>query len=179
MAPRDIVLGKDELPQEGRFYLYYETPHRNSEVVSGWGAEEGARYLDASGRVDGWIKGYARGTTTTRVPEYLEINAVLYKAAGGGAHGDSVLGVCAEDYTLVDEPSLGDHASVCLWKEMQPSGKNYLTYELTTDYRNVRAQIWATGFEGSFDLEWLLGIGDLQIEKLSGFPLAEAVTYTP
>jgi hypothetical protein len=179
MAPRAIVLTKDELPQEGKFYLYDETPHRNSEVVSGWGVEEGARYLDESGRIDGWTKGYARGTTTTRVPEQLDINVILYKAAGGGAYADSVLGVCAEDWTLIDEPEIGDHASLCLWKEMQPRGKNYLIYELNLDLRNVRVQLWAYGFEDSFDLEWLLGVADLQIEKLSGLPVSESVTYAP
>jgi hypothetical protein len=173
------VLTKKEIPQEGRFYLYYETPHRNSEIISGWGADDGARYLDESGRVDGWIKGYARGTTTTRVPEYLEIAAILYKSASGGSYADSVLGVCPEDWMLVDEPDIGDHSSLCLRKEMQPSGKSYITYELNIDYRNVRAQFWATGFEASFDLEWLFAVANLQIEKLSGFPLAESVTYTP
>ena len=179
VTPRDIVLAKDELPPEGRFFLYDETPHRNSEVISGWGAEEGARYLDESSRVDGWTKGYARGTTTTRVPEYLDINAILYKAAGGGAYADSVLGVCNEDWTLIDEPEIGDHASLCLWKEMQPSGKNYLIHNLNIDYRNVRVQLWAYGLEGTFDLEWLLSVAHMQMEKLSGLPLSESVTYAP
>lgn len=178
-SPRDIVLKQDELPQEGRFFLYDETPHRNSEIISAFGAEEGARYLDGSGRIDGWIKGYARGTTTTRVPEYLEINAILYKTADGPSYADTVLGVCDEDNPLVDEPEIGDHASLCLGREMQPSGKNYLIYTLNIDYRNVRMQFWAYGFEGSFDLEWLFGVAEKQIEKLSGLPLSEIVTYVP
>jgi hypothetical protein len=80
---------------------------------------------------------------------------------------------------LIDEPEIGDHASLCLWKEMQPSGKNYLIHNLNIDYRNVRVQLWAYGLEDTFDLEWLFGVADLQIEKLNGLPLTEVVSYMP
>jgi len=178
-APRAVILTKQELPPEGKFYLYDETPHRNSEIIAGWGADQGARYLDESGRVDGWTIGYARGTTTTRVPETLEINAIVYKSVDGPRITEDVLGRCSEDWTPLEDPKIGDDSDLCIWREMQPSGKNFIGYELNVSIHNIRVQLWAFGFEDSFDLEWLLLVAQLQADKIRALPLSDSVTYAP
>ena len=48
LEPVYMQLQRDDLPKDGKYYLPNSTwtsPHLNSEVVSGWGVEEGKDYL--------------------------------------------------------------------------------------------------------------------------------------
>lgn len=179
-SPRSVILTRQELPPEGRFYLIDESPTRNSEMISGWGTNEGALYLDQSGRVDGWEVTYARGTATTRVPEFLWFNAVVYKTTDGPIVTERVLGRCSEDWIELESPSLDETTTVlCVWREMQPNGKNLVSYMLDLSHRNFKIQMWVRGYEDSFDLEWLLTVAQIQLDKLFLLPLTDGVTYTP
>lgn len=180
-APRSVILTRDELPPEGRFYLYDESPHRNSEIISGWGAERGAEYLDKTGRIDSWMIDYERGTTTTRVPEFLTINTVIYRDATGRVATEEILGRCDanQGFNEIEDPKIGDASFLCLQRETQPNGKDYLIYYLNVGFRNFGFQFQAFGYEDSFDLSWLLNVAELQIAKLGALPLTELVTYSP
>jgi len=186
--PHDLILSTDELPPDGRFYLVSESPGRNSEMISGWGADEGARYLEESGRIDGWSKDYLRGTRTVRVPDYLGLNVVIYSkpALGWWDAVSNELGDCStfkrytgKTATRLPDLDLKERSVMCVTPVMQSSGKNMLYYEIWAGYRNVDIQVWGYGIEGSFDADWLVNIARIQLQKIEGYPLSETVTYSP
>jgi len=185
LDPRRMVMPKHLLPAEGKFFLADETPNRNSEIISARGADEGARYLEETGRVDGWIVLYSRGTRTARVPEYVQAIAVLFETSDGPdflfEEGDSApCGDSSEGYSLVrDDLALGDRSALCVWKEMQPSGRNFVILRAQLAYRNVYVGIYAGGLEDTFDEDWVVALAEGQLEFLQTLELAEAVTYRP
>jgi len=83
---KELMLTKEDLPPEAKYYLPnsgWISPHHNSEIISGWGVEEGAKYLEETGRIDGWWVYYRRGTSTVRAPEQIYQNIIQYKTAEG------------------------------------------------------------------------------------------------
>jgi len=86
IGPEEFLLEKEDLPSEAKYYLpnfTWISPHRNSEVISGWGKEEGQKYLEETGRIDGWGVYYARGTSIVRAPEEIFHNIIQYRTAEG------------------------------------------------------------------------------------------------
>lgn len=84
-----FLIQASDLPKEAKYYLpdsSWISPHHNSEIISGWGREEGLDYLEKSGRVDGWLANYVRGTRTVRAPEQLYHNIIQYKSAEGAQY---------------------------------------------------------------------------------------------
>ena len=144
--PRSMILERTDLPEAGKFYLYTETPHRNSEVISGYGTEKGTKYLEASGRVDGWTIWYARGTRAARAPEFVGINVIVYLTPDGQSYTDIALGRCSENWVEISNPDPDAFAYVCEWRETQSSGIDYVVYEYVLSLRNLRAQVWGSGF---------------------------------
>ena len=186
--PRELILKADELPPEGRMYMDWESPGRNSEMISNWGADEGARYLEETGRIDGWASEFARGTRTARVPEYLNLNVIIYSKENLGWWDATAkaLGTCTsyermlgKKGTVLPDPDLGDKSVLCLTKVMQSSGKNMVYYEIWIGYRNIGIQVWGQGLEGSFDQDWLTNVASIQVDKIEGYPLSNSVSYQP
>jgi len=185
--PRKMVMPREILPAEGKYYLVHETPHRNSEILSTWGTDKGREYLEATGRVDGWVVVYVRGTATVRMPEYVHANAVLYRTAEGADRkdvldrdADNPCSDQGEDYVLVkDNLDLGTSSHLCLWKEMQSNGKYYVVYHVKFIYRNVGIQMWAEDYEDRFDMEWVIDLAERQFDHLLTLPLSSSVIFQP
>lgn len=178
-SPRSMLTKRTDLPADGKFYLYDESPHRNSEILSGWGVERGRNYLAASGRVDGWGITYVRGTRTAKAPEWVKYNVILYLTASGHAAGKQELGQCNGENGWNEIPAPEGIIYLCEWRKTQSNGKDYLKYEAKVEYRNVGVQIWVGGYEDEFDVEWLFDRVIFQLELLKSTPLSETVTYAP
>lgn len=182
--PQKMILERSELPSEGKFYLYNSTPHRNFEVISVRGRVAGTKYIDKTGRVDGWIIEYLRGTSLARVPDYVVLYPVLYKTASGSDYVMHESGHPCNytdniKYDPIKELAIGDESYICFYKEMQSSGVYYIEYWIPIVYRNVFFGIQAGGDIDTFDEEWVIDITEKQIEKLKSFPLSNKVTWTP
>jgi len=182
--PQDMFLALSELPLEGKYYLGSMTPNRNSEVIAFRGIEAGTKYIEETGRIDGWIVEFLRGTRLARVPEYVDLNPIIF------LHADGPTYLLAEDggpcnpqdgdyTTLQDDLSLGHESALCLWKKMQPGGQNYVEYFIPVRYRNVYFGVYGGGFEDTFDPEWVIALAQAQLEKIQQLPLADEVTFTP
>lgn len=177
--PRSMLPERTDLPADGKFYLTYESPGRNSEIISGWGVEQGRDYLAASGRVDGWAIEYTRGTRTAKVPEWIYYNVILYLTADGHAATEEELGRCDEEKGWNEIPAPDGTVYLCEWRKTQPNGNDYLRYEVKVEHRNVGVQIWVGGYEGEFVPEWLFDRAAEQLDVLISMPLSETVTYSP
>ena len=54
-----------------------------------------------------------------------------------------------------------------------------MQYEAKVKHRNVGVQIWVGGYEGEFELKWLLDRAAERLDVLASMPLSETVTYSP
>lgn len=184
--PYELLLKKDLLPKDGRYYLpasNWTSPHRNSEVVSGWGVEEGRVYLAETGRVDGWWVIYLRGTIKFLGPEEVYDNVVLYKDERGAALVMTKYSTCLNEengYThLESEFVVGDMTNVCRWQEMQPGGVNRVSYRIEFSHRNVYHALQAYGWEYEIDPSFLENVAISLLEQLEQAPLSNGVTFSP
>jgi hypothetical protein len=181
--PNDLILELSEMPVDGKFYLAYSTPHRNWEVINVRGIEDGTKYVEKTGRIDAWILEYDRGTISSRYPPYVVLNPVLYKSSLGSEyvmHENN--GPCVSDdgkMSKIEQLDIGDEAYLCLWKEMTSSGKYHYEYVVYFRYRNVFFGVYGGGYEDVFDKEKVIEIAELQMERLSSFPLQSEVTFSP
>jgi hypothetical protein len=178
-----FMLKVDDLPAESRFYLPnsgWISPHKNYEVISGWGEEKGREYLELSGRIDGWWVFYARGSTSVRAPQEIFHNIIQYKSREGAFitvrdfnritydRGE------AQKYSFIDEDlQLGDLSLAMISKERQPNGKNLVWLLIETCYRNYVSVVGGYGWEDEVTLEYMIGIQKLALEKLAAAPLVE------
>jgi len=177
--PKDLLLQKDELPKDAKYYLpgsAWISPHHNEEIISQKGREEGLEYLETTGRVDGWWVYYSRGTTAVRAPEVIFHNPIMYKSAEGAqitvleynhvAEGE----VEGYEYVERDIP-FGDLSVAAVHKEMQSNGKYMVTYVIDTAYRNYVSRVGGWGWEEDVTYEYVENIARIAIEKLQAAQL--------
>jgi hypothetical protein len=182
--PGSMLLALDDLPEDGQFNIFDMINYRNEYLIQTRSGEEWKKRIERQGRIDGWIVVFDRGTRDARVPESFSTRVILYKTILGPMYSlDERGGPCIHshyEYTLIDdELGIGDRSFLCLSIIEHPSGKDRLDYWIPIHYRNVLVDLHASGFEDSFDADWVKNIASLQIEKISSLPLSEVVTFQP
>jgi hypothetical protein len=178
IGPEEFLLDKEDLPSEAKYYVpnaAWKSPHRNSEIISGWGKEKGQEYLEKTGRIDGWVIYFARGTSTVRAPEQLNHNIIQYETAEGAQLAmemDSPY--LTVEYEVIDDNyELGERTIISKYREMQPSGEYTIIYLVETTYRNYQSRVAGWGWEKEYDLEYVIQIAEIALEKLKEAPLVE------
>lgn len=188
--PYTFLLKAEDLPKDAYYYLpnsNWISPHRNYEVVSGWGVDEGRAYLEATGRVDGWWVYYERGTNTVIAPEQIGDNPVLFSTTEGAQILITQFGACVNtdrnrDINFIPvqtDLKIGDLTNICINREMQSSGENKVTMVIEFSYRNVTHNLTGWGWEKEVDLDYLAAIAKTLLEKLEAMPLSDSVTFEP
>jgi hypothetical protein len=184
--PKKFLLDLKDLPPEAKYYLpnsEWISPHRNSEIISGWGVEEGRTYLERTGRIDGWWVIYKRGTLTVTAPEEIYDNVVLYHTIEGAELIISEFSNCVDrdsGYVLVEsDVQIGDFTNVCTYKEMQSSGEYRIWYRIEFTYRNYYHAVAGWGWESEVKAEFVEKIARTLLAKLEAAPLSDKVTFTP
>lgn len=184
--PRELLLTKEDLPSDAEYYLPNSTwisPHRNSEIISGWGVTEGQAYLAETGRVDGWVASYARGTKTVIAPEEMYDNVVLYKYQEGALLVINEYSFCMDPETgftpLDSDVQIGDVMRVCIDKEMQSNGRNRVWLRVEFVYRNVYHAVVGWGWEEEVTADYVLDVASELLSKLEGQTLSDQVTFEP
>lgn len=184
--PRILLIDKDDLPSDARYYLpasNWISPHRNSEIVTSWGAEKGKEYLSKTGRIDGWWAAYKRGSSTVIAPEEIYDNAVLYETSKGARLTIEEYSNCLDPetgYTEIEtDIVIGDTTIACINREMQSNGKNRVWLRVEFVYRNVFHGIIGWGWESEVSLDYVMGVASAALSKLESQPLSDEVTYQP
>ena len=184
--PYDFLLKAEDLPKDAHYYLPHSSwisPHRNYEVVGGWGVDEGREYLAATGRIDGWWVYYQRGTRTVIAPEQIYDNPVLFKTTAGAQLLLTQYSNCVdpdEDFVPVQtELKIGDMTNVCMIREMQSSGEYKIDLLIEFSYRNVTHTVAGWGWEKEVELDYLADIARTLLTKLETMLLSDNVTFEP
>ena len=180
LGPEVFYLQKDDLPQDAKYFLpnsTWSSPHRNAEVISGWGRDEGLDYLEKTGRIDGWVIYFARGTMTVRAPEQIFHNIVQYNTGNGPQLSLDIVTPGHDPRWVVidDDYDLGDRTMISKLREMQPSGEYKVHYLVETAYRNYQSRVGAWGWEKEFDLEYVINLAEIALNKLMEAPLVDAI----
>jgi len=178
IGPEEFLLEKEDLPSEAKYYIpnsAWKSPHRNSEIISGWGTEKGQEYLEKTGRIDGWVIYFARGTSTVRAPEQVYHNIIQYETAEGAQLAMNMESpyVTVEFDIVNDSYDLGDITIISKYREMQPSGEYRIQYLVETTYRNYQSRVGGWGWEKEFDLDYVIQIAEIALAKLETAPLVE------
>lgn len=184
--PQNFMLKANDLPKEAKYYLpnsSWISPHRNSEIVSGWGVDKGREYLEKTGRVDGWVVTYKRGSNTVIAPEEIYDNPVLFRTAEGARLLLTKYSNCVNSesgYTpLKTDLIIGDMTNVCVWHKMQSSGENRVEILVEFSYRNVAHTVGGWGWEKEVEVDYIANVARILLAKLEAAPLSENVTFEP
>jgi len=180
--PEHFLLLPEDLPKETYFHIPgtgYKSPHRNAEIISGWGREKGLEYLERTGRIDGWWVVYQRGTDSVRAPEEVYHNIIMYGSIEGAQITVMEYNLLVSDWRDSDwveadqEIIVGDTNVLMVKKIMQPSGKNRISFRFESSYRNYVSVIEIWGWEDDVTYEFLENASKAVIAKLEAAPLHE------
>ena len=184
--PEKLLLTRHDIPIDGQYYIpdsTWKTPHRNSEIISGWGAEEGQEYLEETERVDGWLQWLARGTSRVVAPEQIYHNVILYSSIEGARRASiDEYSICLdmdEDLVVITSLSqIGEDSWVCKEQVMEASGPR-VTLVIEYRYRNVKHVIYIWGWAYEVTQSFLEEIAQNLIIRMDSLPLSENVTFSP
>jgi len=170
-GPEEFLLESKDLPSEAKYFLPnsgWISPHRNSEVVSQWGREAGLEYIETTGRLDGWFAYFQRGTSIVRAPDQIFHNIIQFETSEGARLAMEVENPNdTVEYKIIDEDyELGDLTVISSYREMQPSGDYQIVYLVETLYKNYESRIGGMGREKEFDLEYVIKIAEIALDKL-------------
>jgi hypothetical protein len=188
--PYAFLLKAEDLPDDAYYYLpnsEWISPHRNYEVISGWGVDEGRAYMAATGRVDGWWVYYLRGTNAVIAPEQIGDNPVLFRTIEGAQtlikqYGSCVYKELNPDLNFVPiqtDLKIGDLSNICVNREMQSSGENRVMMVIEFSYRNITHTVHGYGWEDEVQLDYLANVAHTLLAKLEAIPLSDSVTFEP
>lgn len=172
--PEDYILVPEDLPDKFILSRGNSTPHLNSEILSARGVEDGKKYLDATGRIGGWIIWYYRASEIPIAPDWIQSYIVMYDSVEGPVVAKS------DEYDWVDEDweildmdlDLGDWNRVSIFRERQSSGKYYVWYAIEFHYKNVWSEVLGQGLESDVQHEYIEDAALAVLEKLQEAPLS-------
>jgi hypothetical protein len=171
--PEDYILLPIDIPDHYILQSGDSTPHLNQEILYVRGTEDGKAYLEATGRIGGWIIYYVLSDPTAIAPEWIRSYVVMYdKVDGPSIVISPEFEFPWEGAEIVNiEMDLGDWSLVQIKKERQPSGKNLVWYAIEFIYKNVWAEVMGKGFESDINHQYLENLARIMLQKLENAPL--------
>jgi hypothetical protein len=176
-GPKDLMLSKEDLPSEAQYYLPNEdmiSQLSNTEIISSWGVEEGELYLEETGRIDGWVVTYRRGTSAVGAPEELYQNIVQYETSEGANIAFTKYGfiTLVTDFSLIDHDLIiGDDTSVYMRKTLETNNQYLVDYVVQSRYKNYYFILIGSGWENELDLDYVVRIAEIAMDKIKSAPL--------
>lgn len=174
LDPEELLLREEDLPAEANYSLTDSSDvyqYSNSEVITEWGEEEGSKYIEKTGRINGWVVSYY---PEDMIPVIISQNIIKF-ATNNGAKLALEIKPSKEnvDWEILDENyDLGDLTRISKLRKMSDSGEYYFVmYRVETAFRNYKSIIDCFGIEDEFDVEYAKKIAEIAINKLEEAPL--------
>lgn len=186
--PQDFLLKPEELPREAKYYLpnsAWISPHLNSEVVSGWTVEKGKEYLARTGRINGWVVYYAKGTRTVYAPDEIFNNVIMFNSSTGASLFVTDYSYRKrfpkENWEAVDYKieNLGQVYDVERKVRVTSGGDKLIQYCISFAYYNYGVMTCGTGLEKDIVPEIIETGARAVLKKLQNAQLVFPPTETP
>jgi len=177
-VPFDFQIKGSDLPAGSKFSIpnsEWSGRGSNSEVIGGWGVDEGREYLERSRRVDGWWTYLLRGSQTLTAPEQVGCNVVQYETTEGAQ-------IALIEYSVLSNPNrakgfkfilaneefldLGEMSLAYYIDEMQSSGVMYTTYTIESTYYNYLVSCDGYGRKTEVKPEYVADLVNIVFEKM-------------
>jgi hypothetical protein len=175
--PKDLLLSLEELPSEPQYYLPNEewmSQLSNSDVISDWGVEEGELYLEETGRINGWVVTYKKGSSTASAPEQLYQNIVQYETSEGAniAFTKYAYNTRTTEFSLINHDGIiGDATSVFMHKTLETDNRYRVNYVVQSRYKNYISIVAGWGWEDEFNLDYVIRIAEIEMDKIKSAPM--------
>jgi hypothetical protein len=170
---KDFLLKKSDLPLDANYYLF----NRNSiYTIPNEEVEIGGAYLAETGRIDGWIIFYERGSNNVVAPESIYDEVILYKTTAGAQleitkYCDNL--VTEEGFTEeINPPEIGDLTRAFLYRKMHASGEYQVTYRIEFSYQNFVHEVNGYGWEHEVKPEFVRNIARILLARLQAATLS-------
>jgi hypothetical protein len=169
--PQELMLSLADLPPEGKYTLpgtgWIGVLH-NQQILIEWGAEEGGKYINATGRVDGWWIAFKRNSSKAAVPSEVYDNVVLYQTVPGAQLSLAKYSARGFDSSqeVEDPPQVGDGSRAFVTRK-----GNLIWYDFYFSYRNIQHVIELYGLESQATAAFAVKVANVLLEKAKSAPL--------
>ncbi len=167
-----LLMNVTDLPREGKYTVLgtdWTGEVNNQAVLDAWGAEEGGKYIDETGRLDGWWIQFNRTSNGAALPSAVYDSVAVYQTVAGArlsvqkyaTHG-------MQDYMEVQGiPQIGDGARAFTVKK----GAN-VDYVLYFSFRNLQHVIEILGLESEATPAFATQLAMAVLTRMQTAPLA-------
>jgi hypothetical protein len=175
--PSNFLLALSDLPAEGSYSLpgtgWIGKLH-NSQIIQEYGAEAGNKYVNETGRVDGWWVTYKRGSSAGIYPQQIYDNVILFQTSAGAqlmlakyADPNSPVGAKTNFTEIQGSKTIGDLSKVLIKKDSE-----HVWYDIVFTYRNYGHVVEAYGLASEVQPEFVESIADILLKELQSAPLS-------
>jgi hypothetical protein len=172
--PVTLILQPYDLPFQGNYYLADNKasgPLHNEEIVHVYQGGKGQRYVDETGRVDGWNVRYKRhGNDNLLPPQMYDEVAMFGTAQGAQKHIREYAAYFLDDKWREGTPlnQVGDATRVFIKQDGV-----YVSYLLEFSYRNYVHSLTAYGLQAEVEPAFVELIAFTLLRNLQAAPLAD------
>jgi hypothetical protein len=163
--PKNFLLEFEDLPIVGKYYLPKDglSPYRNSEIIQRLGTEKGEKYIQVTGRLDGWIVTYERGVRIQTIPQVIIDNISMFQTIEGAQLSiNNDVGTLSSNYKEIVLPgTLGDFS-----RGFSYSRNNLVNYVYFFSYKNYVHILEFRGTENEVTLGFVDDIANKLLDKL-------------
>lgn len=173
-VPNDFILVIEDFPDDYLLSPNRSTPIPNSDILGVRGQEERNAYLEATGRISGWLILHERNDPTKLAPEEIRSYVVMYETVEGAYLAVSPQWVFPlEGFEEINlDIDLGDWARVMVSREMQGNGRARVWYQIEFIYRNMWASVMGWGWDSDVNHDYLENLARVMVSKMEAAPLA-------
>ncbi len=165
-----LLLNVADLPSEGKYLLPVPSGSGeidNQAVLDSWGADEGGKYINATGRLDGWWIQFNRTADGSAVPSEVYDSIVLYQSgAGARLSVRTYAGHGMQNYSEVAvSPQLGDGARLFVLKTGDKV--DYVLYFSSGNFQHI---VEIVGSETEATPAFAISLGQALLQRLKSAP---------
>ena len=176
--PREFVLQMEDLPPGIRYYTPPEFDYATSNeyILLHRGVTDGQEFIDATGRLGGWLLAYSRYDPDDPAPATFSSEATLFQDSKGSRKTVSEFNSARlypeAGWQVVDAGvKLGDQVMIERRPEVDFSGEAAVAYRIEFAFRNVVGNLYVYGLEKDLSLENAVDYAAKMLEKMKTAPL--------
>lgn len=180
LSAEDLSAGVDYFPSNFAYMKFWQPPYSNSKLKKDYGEEKVSKYIELSGRIDGYGSVLQTNQKSPNVAEFILSEVVIFSTSAGPETEQNDIRQINSCYLSMDIRSIniGVEADGCFSK-FTFLGETSQDYHIIHGiYRNILFSVTVIGPENTLSEDIVIELAKLLVSKIKTFPLVDEVTYT-